>query len=77
LAAANQSEELTGLLNRCVIPLYSIRSRRKGYEVSTMKVLMDLAGMCGGPVRPPLVTVTDTEREELRSILDSWSEFLD
>jgi dihydrodipicolinate synthase/N-acetylneuraminate lyase len=42
-----------------------------------MKVLMDLAGMCGGPVRPPLVTVTDTEREELRSILDSWSEFLD
>jgi 5-dehydro-4-deoxyglucarate dehydratase len=77
LAGANQSEELTELLNRCVIPLYSIRSRRKGYEVSTMKVLMDLAGMCGGPVRPPLVSVTDTEREELRLILDSWSEFLD
>jgi 5-dehydro-4-deoxyglucarate dehydratase len=77
LAGANQSEELTELLNRCVIPLYSIRSRRKGYEVSTMKVLMDLAGMCGGPVRPPLVTVTDAEREELRSILDSWKDFLD
>ena len=77
LAAGGAREELAELLQRCVIPLYSIRSRRKGYEVSTMKVLMDLAGLRGGPVRPPLVTVTDTEREELRLILDSWSEFLD
>ena len=76
LAAGNRHDELTELMNRCVIPLYSIRSRRKGYEVSTMKVLMDLAGMRGGPVRPPLVTVTETEREELRNILDSWTEFL-
>jgi 5-dehydro-4-deoxyglucarate dehydratase len=68
---------LTQLLQRCVIPLYAIRSRRKGYEVSTMKVLMDLAGLRGGPVRPPLVTVNASEREELRTILESWSEFLD
>src|SRR5262249_13151888 len=77
LAANGAREELRELLDRCVIPLYSIRSRRKGYEVSTMKVLMDLAGMRGGPVRPPLVTVTPAEREELRAILESWSEFLD
>jgi 5-dehydro-4-deoxyglucarate dehydratase len=76
LAAGNHHAELTDLLSRCVLPLYSIRSRRKGYEVSTMKVLMDLAGMRGGPVRPPLVTVTQTEREELRAILESWAEFL-
>jgi 5-dehydro-4-deoxyglucarate dehydratase len=77
LAAIGAREELSELLERCVIPLYSIRSRRKGYEVSTMKVLMDLAGMRGGPVRPPLVTVTDSEREELEVILESWSEFMD
>jgi 5-dehydro-4-deoxyglucarate dehydratase len=77
LAANGAREELSEVMQRCVIPLYSIRSRRKGYEVSTMKVLMDLAGMRGGPIRPPLVTVTDAEREELRLILDSWSEFLD
>ena len=76
LASNNRSDELKDLMERCVIPLYSIRSRRKGYEVSTMKVLMDLAGLRGGPVRPPLVTVSDAEREELRAILDSWSEFL-
>ena len=77
LAATGAREELTELLQRCVIPLYSIRSRRKGYEVSTMKVLMDLAGLRGGPVRPPLVTVNDAETQELRVILESWSEFLD
>ena len=76
LAANERSAELRELMERCVIPLYSIRSRRKGYEVSTMKVLMDLAGLRGGPVRPPLVTVNDPERAELRAILDSWSEFL-
>jgi len=77
LAASGAREELTELMQRCVIPLYSIRSRRKGFEVSTMKVLMDLAGLRGGPVRPPLVNVTDGETKELRIILDSWSEFLD
>ena len=76
LASNNHSDELKDLMKRCVVPLYSIRSRRKGYEVSTMKVLMDLAGLRGGPVRPPLVTVSDAEREELRAILESWSEFL-
>ena len=77
LAANGCHEELAQLMHRCVIPLYSIRSRRKGYEVSTMKVLMDLAGLVGGPVRPPLVTVTAEERDELRVILDSWKPFLD
>ncbi|HJZ82370.1 MAG TPA: 5-dehydro-4-deoxyglucarate dehydratase [Pyrinomonadaceae bacterium] len=77
LAANGHGAELTRLLQRCVIPLYAIRSRRKGYEVSTMKVLMDLAGLRGGPVRPPLVTVSAAERDELRAVLESWTSFLD
>jgi dihydrodipicolinate synthase/N-acetylneuraminate lyase len=77
LAAGPSPEDLLKLMQRCVIPLYSMRSRRKGYEVSTMKILMDMAGMHGGPVRPPLVMVTDDEREELRAVLESWSEFVD
>jgi hypothetical protein len=31
--------DLAELLDHCVIPLFAIRSRRKGYEVSTMKAL--------------------------------------
>jgi len=77
LAAGGCRDELERLMNHCVIPLYAMRARRKGYEVSTMKTLMDMAGLCGGPVRPPLVNVKDEEREELREILATWKPFLD
>ena len=77
LAADGCYDELTSLMNDCVIPLYAVRARRKGYEVSTMKALMDMAGLNGGQVRPPLVDVTAEEREELRVIIKNWKPFLD
>jgi len=76
LASEGRSEELASLLQRAVIPLYEIRSRRKGYEVATMKSLMDMADLFGGPVRPPLVDVTPEEKLELKAILKEWEEFL-
>jgi 5-dehydro-4-deoxyglucarate dehydratase len=76
LGASGDGESLAELLDRCVIPLYAIRARRKGYEVSTMKVMMDVVGMSGGPVRPPLVGVTSEEVDELRTILTEWERFL-
>ena len=76
LAEAGDSEALTDLLDRCVIPLYALRARRKGYEVSAMKVMMDMVGLNGGPVRPPLVNVTAAEEDELRTILSTWEKFL-
>jgi 5-dehydro-4-deoxyglucarate dehydratase len=59
-----------------VIPLYAFRARRKGYEVSAMKVMMDMVGLNGGPVRPPLVNVNPEEEDELRTILNTWEKFL-
>ncbi len=76
LAASNRNDELTALMHRCVIPLYALRARRKGYEVSAMKAMMDMVGLNGGAVRPPLVNVRAEEREELQAILDSWQPFL-
>ena len=76
LAEAGNSEALTELLDECVIPLYALRARRKGYEVSAMKVMMDMVGLNGGPVRPPLVNVTAEEEDELRTILSNWEKFL-
>jgi 5-dehydro-4-deoxyglucarate dehydratase len=76
LGSANRGDELNELLERCVIPLYAIRARRRGYEVSTMKALMDMVGLNGGPVRPPLVNVRAEEEDELRSILEQWEKFL-
>ncbi|HKG62138.1 MAG TPA: 5-dehydro-4-deoxyglucarate dehydratase [Pyrinomonadaceae bacterium] len=77
LADAGDWEVLKELLDRCVIPLYAMRARCKGYEVSAMKAMMDMVGLNGGPVRPPLVNVKPEEEDELRSILASWEKFLD
>ena len=76
LATADDGEALAELLETCVIPLYALRSRRRGYEVSAMKALMDLVGLNGGPVRPPLVNVTPEELDELRIILGHWEKYL-
>jgi len=76
LADAADSEALRDLLDRCVVPLYALRARRKGYEVSAMKAMMDMVGLNGGPVRPPLVNVKPDEEDELRTILASWEKFL-
>ena len=76
LASGDDGEALAELLETCVIPLYALRSRRGGYEVSAMKAMMDMIGLNGGPVRPPLVNVTPEEMDELRTILGHWEKFL-
>ena len=76
LADTGDHEALTELLNECVIPLFALRARRRGYEVSAMKVMMDMVGLNGGPVRPPLVNVKPEEEDELRTILSTWEKFL-
>ena len=76
LAEEEDREALAELLDRCVVPLYALRARRKGYEVSAMKAMMDMVGLNGGPVRPPLVSVSAEEENELRSILATWEKYL-
>ena len=77
LAASHRNDELMALMHSAVIPLYSLRARRKGYEVAAMKAMMDMARLSGGPVRPPLVDVRPEEKQELRAILDTWQPFLE
>jgi 5-dehydro-4-deoxyglucarate dehydratase len=76
LADDGDGEALTVLLDQCVIPLYALRARRNGYEVSAMKAMMDMVGLNGGPVRPPLVNVSGEDEDELRTILATWEKFL-
>jgi len=63
-------------MNELIIPLYALRSRRKGYEVSAMKVMMDELGLVGGKVRPPLVELRPEELSQLRATLPKWKEWL-
>ena len=55
-----------------VVPVYVLRAKRRGYEVSVMKSLMDLLGLAGGPVRPPLANLRPEEVETLRASVAAW-----
>ena len=75
-AAGGDRATLDRLMHDYVIPLYAFRARRKGYEVSVMKTLMDLQGQFGGRVRPPLNDVRQSEVKELRAMLKTWRNWM-
>lgn len=76
LASAGHSDELGRIMNELVIPLYALRARRKGYEVSAMKAMMDMIGLTGGPVRPPLVDLQPDEVKALEATIPKWQSWL-
>ncbi|HUB86373.1 MAG TPA: dihydrodipicolinate synthase family protein [Verrucomicrobiae bacterium] len=76
LAAAGHSAELAKLMNELIVPLYALRAKRRGYEVSAMKAMMDLVGLAGGPVRPPLVDLRPEEIDALKANLKLWKQWL-
>ena len=75
-ATALDSASLTRLMNNYVIPLYNIRNRKRGYEVSVMKAAMQILGMPAGPVRPPLTPVRPDEENEIRSLMERYKPVL-
>jgi 5-dehydro-4-deoxyglucarate dehydratase len=71
-AAAGDAGRLMRLMNDYVVPLYALRAKRKGYEVTVMKEMMNLAGLAAGPVRPPLPQMRPEEIAELKKMMDRW-----
>ena len=57
------------LLDEVVVPLYEIRNRRPGYKCSMIKAGMNLAGLKGGCVRPPLIELSRADRADLEALL--------
>jgi 5-dehydro-4-deoxyglucarate dehydratase len=76
VAASGNSTELQRLMKDYVTPLYVMRARRKGYEVSVMKAMMNVIGLAAGPVRPPLPNLSSEEMVEVQRMLESWKPFL-
>ena len=67
---------LAALMKKYVHPLYALRDRCKGYEVSMMKSAMEILGHPAGPVRPPLVNIKDSELAELRQLMEVYSDVI-
>jgi 5-dehydro-4-deoxyglucarate dehydratase len=75
-AAKGDMTRLQPLMDRAIVPLYAFRARRRGYEVTAMKVLMDHLGLAGGPVRPPLAMVKPEDAQFLRDSVPMWKELI-
>lgn len=75
-ACGTEPTSIRALIETLVVPLYELRGRRKGYEVSAMKTMMAMQGQAAGPVRPPLVEVREDEHATLRAILHDWRDWL-
>jgi 5-dehydro-4-deoxyglucarate dehydratase len=56
-------------LGEFVLPYIAIRNRRKGYAVSIVKAGMTAIQRSAGPVRSPLIDLSQTELEELRKLI--------
>jgi 5-dehydro-4-deoxyglucarate dehydratase len=67
---------LAELMKKYVHPLYALRDRCKGYEVSMMKSAMEILGHPAGPVRPPLVNIKDSELAELRKLMEVYGDMI-
>lgn len=76
LASAGDYIALQRLMHEFVVPLYAMRERRGGYEVSVMKEMMDCVGLSGGRVRPPLNDVTPAEKAEIAAMVERWKPWL-
>jgi 5-dehydro-4-deoxyglucarate dehydratase len=79
MAEAGMKQDFTtlnALVNKYVHPLYNLRDRKRGYEVSVMKTMMDLIGLKGGPVRTPLENVTEAEVGMIKEIVELYKDWM-
>ena len=62
-------EQVYRQLREFVLPYIAIRNRRKGYAVSIVKAGMTAIGRTAGPVRSPLVDLTEQELSDLKKLI--------
>lgn len=74
--ASSGDARLPGIMAELIVPLYALRARRRGYEVSVMKALMDMLGLAGGRVRPPLTDVDEPTAAALRGLAPGFKTWL-
>lgn len=71
-ASAGDLAGLAGVMADLIVPLYALRARRRGYEVTVMKALMSRFGLTGGRVRPPLTELRPADLAALEALVDGF-----
>jgi len=67
---ARDAQTVYRKLDEFVLPYIEIRDRRNGYAVSIVKAGLRAVGRDAGPVRPPLVDLTGSEFDELKTLVE-------
>ena len=75
LGSAQDFVQLEQLLVRHVHPMYALRERRRGYEISSIKEAMKLQGRDVGPARPPVTSIAPEDRPALQDALSKLVAF--
>jgi 5-dehydro-4-deoxyglucarate dehydratase len=68
--ASNDRPRQDALLDAFYLPYSLIRRRRAGNAVSIIKAGLKATGQSAGPVRPPLLDLSDAECRELAALID-------
>jgi 5-dehydro-4-deoxyglucarate dehydratase len=68
---AGEQAQVLEQLRRFVLPYIKLRNRGAGYAVSIVKAGCRIVGRDPGPVRSPLVDLTEAEHQELRALIES------
>ena len=69
LARAGRFSELQAKIERETLPIYNIRYKVRGYEVTVMKEVMMAIGLAGGPVRPPLAELSPEDKAAVHAAI--------
>lgn len=51
-------------------PWYRLREKNRTYLIALTKASMELAGLCGGTVRPPLSEITREDQSQLQGLME-------
>jgi 5-dehydro-4-deoxyglucarate dehydratase len=70
LLQGRKPEEAARVVESEALPVFDMRKKRFGYTTLIIKEGMNLCGMNAGPVRPPLAPLPESDRAELRAILE-------
>jgi 5-dehydro-4-deoxyglucarate dehydratase len=71
LASSGDFAGLERYHKKVVRPFYEMRQRRRGFEVSVMKGAMEILGHAAGAPRAPLGQLSETDKTDLRALLQS------
>lgn len=73
LGLAGKYEEMKKLRETRIDPVVKLRNVKEGYGIGAIKIALEALGRAGGPVRPPLLQISEEDRVEIGRIAKKYA----